>query len=105
MQKSKTEKLLFRDFCRFNSCEGLFEMKNYPATMYTYAPFFFIYSVSNICSNVANFPAKRLRKNTALKIRMRQFLKKIINIADKVNIYSGDIFLYSHLLLLSKEID
>ena len=33
-----------------------------------YAPFFlFIDSVSNICSTVADFPAKRLRKNTVLK--------------------------------------
>ena len=31
------------------------------------------YSVSNICSNVVNFPAKKLRKNTVLKIRMRRF--------------------------------
>ena len=29
--------------------------------------FFFIDSVSNICSTVADFPAKRLRKNTVLK--------------------------------------
>ena len=37
------------------------------------AGFFFIYSVSKICLNVVNFPAKRLRKNTVLKIRMRRF--------------------------------
>ena len=30
-------------------------------------------SVSNIFTNLLNFPAKRLRKNTAPKIRMRQF--------------------------------
>ena len=70
--------------------------------MYTYAPFFFIYSVSNICSNVANFPAKRLRKNTAPKIRIRQCFKK--NITNKVDIYWRVVFLYSHLLLLNKEI-
>ena len=35
--------------------------------------FFVFYSVSNICSNVANFPAKRLGKNTVPKIRMRRF--------------------------------
>ena len=29
--------------------------------------FFFFYSVSNICSIMANFPAKRLGKNTVLK--------------------------------------
>ena len=34
---------------------------------------FFIHSVSNLCSNGLNFPAKKLRKNTAPKIRMRQF--------------------------------
>ena len=73
-------------------------------TMYTYAPFFFIYSVSNICSNVANFPAKRLKKYGAQNTHAPIFLK-IINIADKVNIYSGDVFLYSHLLLLNKDID
>ena len=72
--------------------------------MYTYAPFFFIYSVSNICSNVANFPAKRLKKYGAQNTHAPIFLK-IINIADKVNIYSGDVFLYSHLLLLNKDID
>ena len=33
----------------------------------------FIGFVSNICSYVANFPAKKLRKNTVLKIRMRRF--------------------------------
>ena len=109
MQKSKTEKLLFRYFCRFNSCEGLFEMKNYPAkkirVLYNICvrAIFFIHSVSNICSNVANFPAKRLRKNTAPKIRMRQFFKK--NITNKVDIYWRVVFLYSHLLLLNKEID
>ena len=32
-------------------------------------------SVSNILTNLLNFPAKRLRKNTAPKIRMRQFFK------------------------------
>ena len=32
-----------------------------------------IQSGSNIWLNVANFPAKKLRKNTAPKIRMRQF--------------------------------
>ena len=35
--------------------------------------FFTIGSVSNICSNASNFPAKKLRKNTVLKIRMRRF--------------------------------
>ena len=35
--------------------------------------FFFKFSLSKICSNMANFPAKRLIKNTAPKIRMRQF--------------------------------
>ena len=33
----------------------------------THASFLFVHSVSNICSVVANFPAKRLRKNTVLK--------------------------------------
>ena len=40
----------------------------------THAPFFFFYSVSNICSIMANFPAKRLRKKIRCsKIRMRRF--------------------------------
>ena len=50
------------------------------------------------------FPPKDLEKYDAQNTHAPIFLK-IINIADKVNIYSGDVFLYSHLLLLSKEID
>ena len=38
---------------------------------------FFTSSVSNICSIVANFPAKRLRKNTVLKNTHAPFFKKI----------------------------
>ena len=66
---------LFRDFVRhcnqlsldlFN--ESTFPAKKKPGALNTYAPFFlFIDSVSNICSTVADFPAKRLRKNTVLK--------------------------------------
>ena len=37
---------------------------------------FKICNLCNTCLKILNFPAKRLRKNTALKIRMRQFLKK-----------------------------
>ena len=38
---------------------------------------FFTSSVSNICSIVANFPAKRLRKNTVLKNTHAPFFFKI----------------------------
>ena len=40
----------------------------------THASFLFVHSVSNICSVVANFPAKRLtEKIRCSKIRMRRF--------------------------------
>ena len=37
---------------------------------------FKICNLCNTCLKILSFPAKRLRKNTALKIRMRQFFKK-----------------------------
>ena len=51
---------------------GSLNIFNFPAkkltgAAITHAPFMFIHSVSNICSIVVNFPAKRLRKNTVLK--------------------------------------
>ena len=109
MQKSKTEKLLFRDFCRFNSCEGLVEMKNYPAKkirvhyyVYVCAIFLYLFCKQHLfkCVEFSRQKKKYGAQNTHAPI----FLK-IINIDDKVNIYSGDVFLYSHLLLLNKEID
>ena len=36
----------------------------------------FLFSASNILSKVFNFPAKKLRKNTVPKIRMRRFFLK-----------------------------
>ena len=36
----------------------------------------FSFSASNILSKVFNFPAKKLRKNTVPKIRMRRFFLK-----------------------------
>ena len=42
-------------------------------------------SISNIFTNLLNFPAKRLRKNTAPKIRMRQFFK---NLVTKLAVFS-----------------
>ena len=61
------------------------------------------WSVSNICLNVANFPAKRLRKNTAPKKSMRQFFFFFENsdisvyVANKLNF---SLVLYYHLLLV-----
>ena len=46
---------------------GSLNIFNFPAKKLTHASFLFVHSVSNICSVVANFPAKRLRKNTVLK--------------------------------------
>ena len=40
--------------------------------------FFVSYSVGHICSNVLHFPAKKIRKNTAPKIHMRQFFFFVI---------------------------
>ena len=41
---------------------GSLNIFNFPAKKLTHASFLFVHSVSNICSVVANFPAKRLRK-------------------------------------------
>ena len=51
------------------------------------------------------FPPKDLEKKYGAQNTHAPIFLKIINIADKVNIYSGDVFLYSHLLLLNKDID
>ena len=40
-------------------------------------------SVSNSCLKRDNFPAKKLRKIRAPKIRMRRFLKKFIIVINK----------------------
>ena len=60
--------------------------------------------ICNICSNVANFPAKRLRKNTAPKIRMRQFFffSKIVIFQSTLPIKwtFSLVVLYHHLLLV-----
>ena len=42
-------------------------------------------SISNIFTNLLNFPAKRLRKNTAPKIRMRQFF--FSNLVTKLAVF------------------
>ena len=47
-------------------------------TKNTRALLFSFDSVGKIFANLLNFPAKRLRKNTAPKIRMRQFFKNLI---------------------------
>ena len=44
----------------------------------THAPIFYTYSVSNICSDEVNFPAKRLRKIRCSKYACADFLKKIV---------------------------
>ena len=48
------------------SCQKTYENTEFKDAC---ASFFFIYSVSKICLNVVNFPAK----NTVLRIRMRRF--------------------------------
>ena len=109
MQKSKTEKLLFRDFCRFNSCEGLFEMKNYPAkkirVLYNIcvrAIFLYLFCKQHlfICGEFSR--QKTQKKYGAQNTHAPIFLK---NITNKVDIYWRVVFLYSPLLLLNKEID
>ena len=62
----------------------------------THAPIFYTYSVSNICSDEVNFPAKRLRKIRCSKYACADFLKicfvDIIYIVNKVNIFSFIVF-------------
>ena len=38
----------------------------------------FLFSATNILSKVFNFPAKKLRKNTVPKIRMRRFFLSVV---------------------------
>ena len=49
---------------------------------------FKICNLCNTCFKILNFPAKRLRKNTALKIRMRQFFQYHC-IVNKIIFYSS----------------
>ena len=83
LPKSRTVYSLWCWTVKKNLSQGLFKSfefsrqklkkKKYGAHN-TRAPFFKkIGSVSNICSNAENFPAKRLRKIRCSKIRMRRF--------------------------------
>ena len=59
-------------------------LEQYWCFRYTFVNVFFIYSVSNNCLSVANFPAK----NTVLKIRMHRLKKRkklAVYIANKLN--------------------
>ena len=60
-------------------------------TKNTRALLFSFDSVSKIFANLLNFPAKRLRKNTAPKIRMRQFFK---NLVTKLAVFSIQLWFY-----------
>ena len=68
------------------------KLKNTGAVI-THALFMFIHSVSNICSIVVNFPAKRLRKIRCLKIRMRRIFF-FLHIFNKVYFYFHVLELY-----------
>ena len=70
---------------------GFSQVKNFPAKkkiqalilcmlqfLFFFLVFFVSYSVGHICSNVLHFPAKKIRKNTAPKIHMRQFFFFVI---------------------------
>ena len=65
----------FKNFGSLTCVRGLFKIFYFPPknSEKRHAPIFFINSASNICSNVVSFPAKKLRKIQAPKIRMRRF--------------------------------
>ena len=70
--KARNISQIFGSFCQLNSRYGLFKRFQFPAKKLTSA-YFVIFSVSNICSNVANFPAKRLGKIRRLKYACATF--------------------------------
>ena len=91
--KSKNKMLVIREFCGFTFSHQK-PFKKIRALVIRIRHFLKnAWSVSNICSNVANFPAKRLRKNTAPKIRMRQFFFSensdiSVYVANKMNFFT-----------------
>ena len=84
---------LSKNFGSLTCARGLFKIFNFPPKNLEkiHAPIFSINSASNICSNVVNFPAKKLRKNTGaqnthapffLKIYLREILLSLCTIAS-----------------------